>query len=138
MDHAAVVRQGEALRHLQQDARGLEGLQPVLALEPLAERLAFDELHREIGLALVLADQVDLHDVRIVELRHAARLAEEAFDHQGVVGQCLRQHLDRHMSLQRGLEALVDHAHATAPEFGDDVVMTNLAALCHGGSDLRG
>ena len=50
-----------------------------LALEHPAERFAFDELHDEIRLAFVVADEIDLDDVRIVERRHAARFAQEAF-----------------------------------------------------------
>ena len=94
-----------------------------LALEHRAERLAFDEFHHEEGLALVFADEVDLDDVRVIERSHAARLAQEALLDPFIVGQGIGQHLDRDVAIQGRFVALVDHTHAAAAEFGDDVVM---------------
>ena len=44
------------------------------------ERLAFEQLHREIELALVLVEAVDRADVRMIERRRGARLAPEPLD----------------------------------------------------------
>src|SRR5262249_13021604 len=102
------------------------GLELALALEHRAERFAVDELHDEIGLAFVVADEVDLDDVRIVQRRHRTRLAQEALLDRGVVRQRLGQYLDRDVTVQRRLVALVNHAHAAAAEFRDDVVVSEL------------
>ena len=45
---------------------------------PVGERLAGDELHRDEHLVAVLADLVDRHDVRVRDLRHRLRLAQQA------------------------------------------------------------
>ncbi len=102
------------------------GLQLGFALEHRAERFAVDEFHDEIGLAVVVADEIDLDDVRIVERRHAARFAQETLLHALIVRERIGEHLDRDVAIQRCFVAFVDHAHATAAEFGDDVVMTQL------------
>ena len=53
-----------------------------------AQRLPLDQLHGDVGLAVGLADFVDRADVRMVELRGEARLAQQARA-RGVVGQRL-------------------------------------------------
>ena len=126
MDHAAVVRGGEAGGGLVDRPRRLLRRHLVLALEPGRERLALDELHGEIGLPLPLADVVDLDDVRVVERGHGAGLAQEALLDALVVRERRGQHLDRDVAAERRLVALVDHAHAAAAQLGDDVVVTDL------------
>ena len=49
----------------------------MIAFKALAQRFTLDELHRRIRLTLVLTDQINLHDVRVIELRHAARFPEK-------------------------------------------------------------
>ena len=46
--------------------------------QPLGERLALEQLHGDEELAVVLADLVDLADVRMVDAGRRARLAPEA------------------------------------------------------------
>ena len=48
------------------------------APQALGERLALEQLHRDEQLAAVLADLVDLADVRMIDARGGARLAPEA------------------------------------------------------------
>ncbi len=43
-----------------------------------------------------------------------------------VVRKRIGEHLDRHVAIQGCLVAFVDHTHAAATEFGDDVVMSQL------------
>ena len=49
-----------------------------LAGEPLGERLAVDQLHRDVVATVRGADLVDGDDVRVREPRHRARLAQQA------------------------------------------------------------
>ena len=123
MHDAAVVRGREAHRGLLQHLGRLLDRKLAFALQHGAERFAFDEFHDEIRLAFVVADEIDLDDVRIVERGHAARFAQEALLDRLVVRERIGKHLDRDVAVQRSLEALVDHAHAAASEFGDDVVV---------------
>jgi hypothetical protein len=48
------------------------------ALQPLAERLALEQLHGDEQLAVLLADVVELADVRVVDAGSRPRLALEA------------------------------------------------------------
>ena len=54
-------------------------------LEPLRERLAFDQLQHQERLAVGLLEAVDRADVRVVERREHLRLALEARQALGVV-----------------------------------------------------
>ena len=64
------------------------------------ERLAVEQLHREIQLALVLVEAVDRADVRMIERRRGARLAAEAFDRFFAGGVAGRQHLQRDLAAE--------------------------------------
>lgn len=94
MDHALVMGRGKTEGGLVDDLRRRPRRHLVLALEQGAERFALDEFHDEVGLAFILADEVDLDDVRVVEGRHAACFTQEALFHALIVGQRLCQHLD--------------------------------------------
>ena len=126
MNNALVVRRRETHRGLVDDLRGLLGLEFAFAFEHRAERFAVDEFHDEIRLAVVVADEIDLDDVRIVERGHAACFAQETLLHALIVRERIGKHLDRDVAIERRFVAFVDHAHATAAELGDDVVMTQL------------
>ena len=54
------------------------------AADPLAQRLAFEQLGDHVGRALVGPDVVDLEDVRVVEQAGGARLLLEAAQAVGV------------------------------------------------------
>ena len=49
--------------------------QLAFALDPVVERLAFQEFHRQVGRAGCFADLVDAHDVIVLDLRGHLRLA---------------------------------------------------------------
>jgi hypothetical protein len=48
------------------------------AAQLAVEAAALDQLQREVGQPLVLADLVDLHDVRVLQAGHRLGLAAEA------------------------------------------------------------
>ena len=64
--------------------------------------------------------------MRIVERGHAARFAQKALLDRGIVRERIGQYLDRHIAIERPFVALVNHAHAAAAQFGDDIVMAQL------------
>ena len=72
---------------------------------------------------IVLADGVDLDDVRVVEAGRAPRLAQETFDLVRILGQMLAEDLDGDETVEGLLVRLVNDSHAAATELGDNPVM---------------
>ena len=76
---------------------------------------ALDQLHAEVVLALVLADLVDRHDVRVIAACAAASASMRNRCDLGRRGELARQdHLERHRAVEADLPGPVDHAHAAA------------------------
>ena len=95
--------------------------------QPLGEALPLDEAHREVMLALVLADLVDRHDARVVEVGRGLGLGVEALD-VGVVGELAGQdHLQGDGAVEAHLPGLEDDAHAAAGDLADDLVVAEVA-----------
>ena len=83
---------------------------------------AFDELHGDVGDAVVLAITVDGHDVGVVQLGDCLCLAAEALREGRVVGEKLRQDFDRHVAVERRLVCLVDRRHAALSQPLDQTI----------------
>ena len=90
------------------------------------ERSAVDELEREVGEGVVLADLVDLDDVRMLERCHGLRFDEEP-------GQCIgagvaprEHHLQGDEPVELLLPRLVDHPHPAAAELAEDFVAADM------------
>src|SRR5262245_20781129 len=97
----------------------------------MLQRLAFQQLHHEEPLAVVLADVEERADVRMVERRCDARLALEAFDRLRIARQLGRQDFDGGLPAQPGVLGAINDTHAAAPELFDDaVVRKGLADHC--------
>ena len=77
MHDAALVRVGQALGHLAGDLDRLDRRDRAL-LHALAQVGALEQLHREVGHAVDLAEIVGGDDVRVVELARRLRLEQEA------------------------------------------------------------
>jgi len=92
------------------------------------ERLSFEKLHRDEGLALVLVDVVDGADVGVVEGGGGASLALEAFLCLVAGEQPLGQELERHLAAEAGVFGLVDHTHPPAAELLEDAVVRDSLA----------
>ena len=94
-----------------QPGRGAEVLPE--ARQFILEAAAVDQLHAEEMLAFVLADFVDLHDVRVIEVARRLGLLAKPLD--GIVIQPVRQdHLQRNGPVEADLPAAVDDTHAAA------------------------
>ena len=85
MDHALVVRVVERLGDLGGDLRGERGCYSAVGVEPGAQGLAVDELHREVGDGSDLPAVVDADDVRMVERPAEIRLSNEPFEEARIV-----------------------------------------------------
>ena len=91
-------------------------------LDELAERLAFDQLHRDEEVSVGGPDVVHGDDVRVIERRGRARLLLEAGAPLGVLGKSRREDLDRHLAAETGIARLVDFSHASGAERSNDFV----------------
>src|SRR5262249_11186871 len=82
-----------------------------------ARGIAGDELHDQVEEAGLLIDVGDADQVRRLDARGDARLAQEPLDDAVVLGgELQRQDLHRYLALQQWLEAQVDPAHPTPAE----------------------
>ena len=85
-------------------------------VDPLLQRLAVDVLEDDVGAAAVLAGVDHRDDVRVRDLGDRARLAAEALDLVGLVGDLAVQDLGRDPALERLVAGQVDGRHAAAAE----------------------
>ena len=91
--------------------------------DQLAQRGAFDELHRHVAQRVGAADVVDRDDVGMVERRGGARLLFEALQaFGGVAARDGGKHLERDLPVQAQVEGAVDLAHASDAEDRDDLI----------------
>ena len=86
------------------------------ARDELGERLAVDVLHRDERAAVVLADVVDAHDVRVREPRGEACLAQEARAQLVVAREVLGEALQRDGTVELDVAREVDDRHRAVPE----------------------
>jgi hypothetical protein len=88
------------------------------------ERFAGDVLEREVRPAIVLADRVEGHDVRVVEARGRAGLLEETLDAMDLHDRALDE-LQRDPAAERDVLREVDLAHRPLAEEAADPEVTD-------------
>ena len=81
------------------------------AVDLLLEGLSFEQFHRDELRPLELVDLVDGADVRVIQRRSGARLAQKAIDGLLIAGAMVRQKLERHRTGKLDVLGLVDDAH---------------------------
>jgi hypothetical protein len=114
---ALPVRGPHAHRRGVGDAQTAREREVAVFEERLRQRAPLEVLHDQIEAAVgELAEQVDVHQVGVVERRRHACLTLEAPHGVGVLGEVAVQDLDRHVALQGGLMRTVDRAHAARPD----------------------
>ena len=92
------------------------------------EGLAGEVLHREVEPAGVLADEVDVRDVRVDDAGLRAGLAHEALAELRIAGERLGEHLHGDGAIEREVGREVDLAHAAGAEAALDAEVAELAA----------
>ena len=92
------------------------------AAELPAQAAAVDELQREEGMAVVLADLVDLHDVRVLQRGQCPCLDLKPGHILRGSLRSRRDHFERHDAIQLPLPRLVDLAHASFAEHAQHLV----------------
>ena len=80
--------------------------------DQLVKAFAVHELHDDIERAVLIAPVEDLDNIGMIQLGDDLRLSLKPLNQLLVPGQRGRQHLNRHLAVQRGLHAAVDHRHA--------------------------
>src|SRR5262245_36029828 len=144
--HAAVhdaIAMGipEPFAHLAQHVElPLDG-QGLLVLDHLLQVGALDELHGDVGLAPVLAQVVDRHDVAVLEPPCRLGLAQEARAQVGALGEPRDHGLHGDLAVDQGIDGLVHRAHAPTAEDLQDLVLADAlhapAVLVRGSSVKR-
>ena len=128
VDEADVVGGGEGPSGV--DKHGdLLPQRPVLGVEPLAQRDALDELHRDEQRPVVLADVVDRHHVGVVELGERTRLLPQGVRLLALERGDGPQQLDRELAVELRVERGVDDPHAAGTDAAPDLVATDLVSL---------
>jgi hypothetical protein len=129
------VRFGEALGSL--GDVGQERAQAGrLVMDPLFERDAFDQLHRDVvdrvcvgrltgtaGCDPRFPDLVNGDDVGVVQRGRGARFLHEPPGALLIANEMRRQHLQRDTAAEHRVMGLIDLAHAARPEWADDLVV---------------
>ncbi len=92
------------------------------AREPLREVLARHQLHRQRHEALALLEPVDRRDIRVAERREDLRLAAEAREALGVLGEGGRQDLERGLAAELRVPRAVHLSHPSRAESHPDLV----------------
>ena len=96
------------------------------ASEPMLERLAFEQLHRDerrIG-----ADIVDGADIGVIERRGRSRFPLETFQRLRRRGDPVRQDFDRHDPFETRVRGPIHFAHPAGAERADDFVRAEASA----------
>ena len=131
MNDAGLVRRGDATRDLDDDVEGLVNRRRP-AGDPLLERLAFvighGQEHAAVG---ALVDLVDRADVRMIERRNRACFDQQALLGLLVLEQRQRQELQGDGAFEARVFGLVDLAHPSRAEEGQDAVVGDSVAEGH-------
>jgi len=86
---------------------------------------AFQKLHRNERLTVLVVNFVDRADVRMVQRRSRLRLALETGESLCVFGDFVRQELQGDKAAQLYILSLINHTHAATADFLDDAVVRN-------------
>ncbi len=110
-----------ALAGLRDDVEGGVQIEPPLALDALAERLAREQLEHHVRLAALEPACVErLDDVRVPDVARRRCLAQEALDRARALDHVAVQDLERAAVLRELVLDLVDGAHPARAEPPDD------------------
>ncbi len=96
-----------------------------LAFDTVLQRRAFQELHGDKRLALMIADLINGADVRVVERRRSARLAPQPFQRRSIPSQFRWKEFQSNEAAEVQILCLVDNAHPAAAQFFQDAVVRN-------------
>jgi hypothetical protein len=129
VDDAADMRDAEAARHIEPDARDLPGGETPAAPKPGGEVLSFDERHDQVGLVAVGAGIEAGDDVRMTQYGRGEGFASESMGKVAIGGDFGSQDLDRDLVFGSDVDRPVDRRHPTAPDERPEPVATTEEAI---------
>ena len=115
VDDAAAVGEPRRLEDLDRDVDRADRVERRLLADQLLERAAREVLHRDVVGAVVGAAVVDADDVRVLQAGGGLRLAAEALDEAGVLGEPAVQQLQRDLAPELLVLGQEHVGHAAAP-----------------------
>ena len=121
VDESLLVREVNGVGQSADEFRGFSRRQRNTA-ESLAQTAPGNEFEREIRMAAVFADIVDLDDVRVLQLPERLGFAAKPSDFVPTGQIFPEDHFQCDESLERLLPRPIDHAHTAATEFIENVV----------------
>src|SRR3989454_9240165 len=122
MDDPLGVRGFQRIHYLDGQIDGLV-LRQWPACNVVLESAAFEQLHHDELLLVMLTDLVHRADVRMIEPRGSTRFAQEPLERALIFCQILGQELQGHQSLQDKVFGTVNDPHAAASELFENAVV---------------
>ena len=92
-------------------------------MDPVLERLAFQQLHGDEVASVVLANLVDRADIWVVQSGGGASFALKTVERERIFFRLGRQELERDMAAQVDVLGFVDNAHPSAAQLREDTVV---------------
>jgi hypothetical protein len=93
------------------------------------ERLPLDELHRNVGLAVRLADFMNGADIRMVESGSGSRFTRQPCVRGGIVEAAAKENFDCDVAVEPFVVGAIDLAHSAGAELAGDPVVSNPPVL---------
>jgi hypothetical protein len=128
MDDAALVRVGERIGELTPVVHDLLDWQRT-GVQHRAERASFDQLHRDVSLAVGFSDLVYRADIWMVERGCRTRFTHQSGARGGIMEARSGEHFDGDVAIQLLVAGAIHLAHATSPEPADDAVVCQPPAI---------
>jgi hypothetical protein len=127
MNDAFAVRRVERVGDFDPEIEQLLGFQRS-AERQLAKSLAFQILHRDERLFLVLPDLVNGANVRVIQSRSCSCLATKAFKSKLIAGHVIGKKLQGGKAAKLGVFGLVNDTHATTAQLLHNAVVRDRLA----------
>src|SRR5271167_904762 len=89
-----------------------------------AQRLAFDQLHYDVEVAVRLADFVDSADVGMSERRRGTRFMEQFLACRCIQASAFLDNFQGHIAVQDFVMSAIDNPHSSFPNLRHDTAMT--------------
>ena len=102
-------------------------------LDAVLQGVAFEELHCDIGSAVLVANVVEDADVRVIQSGSSPSLLLKTAGSSRVVSDVVVQEFERDKAAEADVFGLVNHTHAAAAQFLQDAVVGNGLAEHAGG-----
>ena len=90
----------------------------------MLQRVAFQQFHHDVGLAILLADIMNRAYIGMIQRRGSPRFALESFQCRAVLRKTFGQKFQCHVTTELRVFGLVHHTHPTAAKLLQDLIMT--------------